>query len=196
MKTSILLLTLMIVSFSRLADAQGNLVVNGGFDSDASHWTATNISGSGYLATGGNPGGFFGLVNVSAAPIPTISQQINDLSPGTLYLVSGDYKSGGKGVANNSFGVAFNGVYVFLASSPTDYDWHTFSFEYAATSSSELLSISSHVRNTDYDYYIDNIAMYPVPEPHAWILCLAGILFICWRKKRADKSPRPILFPR
>jgi hypothetical protein len=160
----------------RFAAAQGNFVVNGGFNANASDWTATDVSIPDYLTTGGNPGGFFGLYNASASAVPTVSQQINSLVPGFIYLVSGDYKSGGKGFASNSFGVAFNGVYVFLASSPTDYNWHSFSFEYAATSTSELLSISSQLRATGYAYYIDNIAMSPVPEPSTLSLSAFSIL--------------------
>jgi hypothetical protein len=175
-KNYFVLIAWALMLFPRFATAQGNLVVNGGFNANASGWTATDVSIPDYLTTGGNPSGFFGLYNASASAVPTVSQQINSLVPGSIYLVSGDYKSGGKGVASNSFGVAFNGVYVFLASSPTDYNWHSFSFEYAATSISELLSVSSQLRATGYAYYIDNIAMSAVPEPSTLTLLSFSIL--------------------
>lgn len=44
------LICLMLLSSAQSATAQVNLVVNGGFDTDASGWTITNVSdGGGYL---------------------------------------------------------------------------------------------------------------------------------------------------
>ena len=109
------------------------------------------------------------------------------MTPGTFYIVSGDYQSGGKGIANNSFGVALDGVYLFEANSPPTYNWYSFSFEYMATSTSALLSLSAQINGTGYPYAIDNIAMDAVPEPNS--LCLMGVggmmsaLFFTHRRK-------------
>src|SRR6266436_433008 len=164
MKAHMSVSILAILSISQSADAQGNLVVNGGFNTSASGWTVTNVSGFGYVAAGGNPPGCFYLANDSALAVPTVSQQINSLIPGSLYVVSGDYRSGGKDYASNSFGVALDGISLFLASSPADYHWHSFSFKYAATSSNALLSVSAQLKGTAYPYYIDNIVMQPMPS--------------------------------
>ena len=174
-QTVVGILTILILScFIQSVAAQGNLVVNGGFDTDASGWTLVNVSaGYGYLATGGNPSGCVLLYNPSSPYASTASQEINSLTPGTIYNVSGDYQSGGKGIANNSFGVALDGVYLFEANSPPTYNWYSFSFEYMATSTSALLSISAQLNGTGYPYSIDNIAMYAVPEPNS--LCLMGV---------------------
>jgi hypothetical protein len=190
MKTHISIIVSALLLLSRLADAQGNLVVNGGFDTDASGWAATNVSGSGYLISGGNPGGFFALVGPSAS-IPTISQEISGLTPGQLYVVSGDYKSGGKNFAANSFGVALDGNFLFLANSPADYNWYSFSFDYTASSTSALLSLSSQLNGTGYSYAVDTISMHSVPEPS--VSCLFGlcVLFFVWRVARPNKSPEP-----
>jgi hypothetical protein len=172
-QTVVDILTILILScFIQSVVAQGNLVVNGGFDTDASGWTLTNV-GFGYLPTGGNPPGCVDLDNPSSLYAPTASQEINSLTPGTFYIVSGDYQSGGKGIANNSFGVALDGVYLFEANSPPTYNWYSFSFEYMATSTSALLSISAQLNGTDYPYAIDNIAVNAVPEPNS--LCLMGV---------------------
>ena len=168
-----ILAILLLSCFIQSVAAQGNLVVNGGFDTDASGWTLANVeAGFGYLATGGNPPGCVVLENDSSPYASTASQEINSLTPGTFYIVSGDYQSGGKGIANNSFGVALDGVYLFEANSPPTYNWYSFSFEYMATSTSALLSISAQLNGTGYPYSIDNIAMDAVPEPNS--LCLLG----------------------
>ncbi len=164
MKAHIFLNILAVCMISQLAKAQGNLVVNGGFDTSTSSWTLTNVSGSGYVPAGGDPPGCLYLSSVSTLVVPTASQQITNLAPASLYVVSGEYRSGGKNFATNSFGVALDGVYTFVASSPADYNWHSFSFKYAATSTSTLLSVAAQLNGTGYPYYIDNIVMQPIPS--------------------------------
>ena len=44
LKTYIVLTALALSCFPQLITAQGNLVVNGGFDTNADGWTAVNIS--------------------------------------------------------------------------------------------------------------------------------------------------------
>ncbi|HEY1716720.1 MAG TPA: hypothetical protein VGH42_00310 [Verrucomicrobiae bacterium] len=121
MKTHITSIMLGLFLFPRFVGAQGNLVINGGFDTDASGWAVTNVAGSGYVS-GGDPGGCFGLVNTPSY-VPTISQEIDGLIPGQIYVVSGDYRSGGKNFAADSFGVALDGNFLFTANSPPDYQW-------------------------------------------------------------------------
>ena len=119
---TVILISLMLLSFAQSATAQGNLVVNGGFDTDASGWTITNVSGGGgYVSFVGNPAGSVYLNNPSLPPVPTASQTINSLTPGVLYIVSGDYqKAAGKNVTGNSFGVALDGVFLFETAAPAD----------------------------------------------------------------------------
>ncbi len=150
------------------------MVINGGFDTDASGWSITNVENSfGYLSSGGNPGGCFVLENGIIFIVPTISQEINSLDPGQFYTVSGDYKSLGKNFAANSFGVTMDGIFLFETNSPPDNNWYSFNFEYQATSTSVLLSIAAQLNGTGYPYAVDNIAMYAVPEPSS--LCLIGV---------------------
>jgi hypothetical protein len=180
MKTAIVLTAVVLSCFSQSANAQGNLVVNGGFDSSAAGWTLTN--GASWPLSG-NPGNAVGLDNPSPSPStdPTASQTINSLTPEAIYIVSGDYqKQKDRGVTttpstDNSFGVAIDGTFLFEAASSTNIDltWYSFNFLYTATSSSALLSLSSQINGTGVSYAIDNISMQAVPEPSS--LCLIGV---------------------
>ena len=99
----------------------------------------------------------------------------------------------GKNKTDDSFGVALDGVFLFETVVPTDSNWHSFSFDYTATSTSALLSLEAQINGTydDYSYGIDNIAMYAVPEPNS--LCLMGAggmmsaLFFRHRRKARRK---------
>ena len=174
------ILTILILScFIQSVAAQGNLVVNGGFDTDTSGWVITNVeidAGGGYSSSFGNPPGSVSLYDLSPPNVPTASQEINSLSPGQLYIISGDYrKLLGKNTTDYSFGVALDSVFLFETAVPTDSNWHSFSFDYTATSTSALLSLEAQINGKydDYSYAIDNIAMYAVPEPNS--LCLMGV---------------------
>jgi len=175
MKTHIVILTtLTFVCFSNQGKAQGNLVFNGGFDSNAVGWTLSN--GSSFISTFGNPSGSVRLGNASPSPslIPSASQTVGGLVPGLLYTVSGDYLVQGKEFPPDySFGVAVDGVFLFQAAAPTDYDWYSFNFLYTASSSSAVLSLSAQLNGTGIPYIIDNTSMQAVPEPSSF--CLMGV---------------------
>jgi len=177
------LISLLFVSLLDEAEAQGNFVFNGGFDFNASVWVTSNVPSDGYRSTKGNPGGFFTLDTApSSSTDPTISQAINGLIPSTSYIISGDYQlsidRGGGSPTDPSFGVAIDGLLLFEAVAPSDFNWHSFNFIYTASSSSELLSLSSQRNGTGFSYGIDNIAMQVVPEPSS--LCLMGAGGIVW----------------
>ncbi|MEI9962524.1 MAG: hypothetical protein WDM76_15815 [Limisphaerales bacterium] len=171
--------------------AQGNLVVNSGFDADAAGWTLLN--GSAYAGPlKGNPGGWVDLDSLSPSlSDPTITQLINGLILGQTYMVSGDFektinRSGGT-ISDLSFGVAMDGVFLYETSDPGDFNWHSFSFSYTATSSSAVLSLSSQLNGTEISYGIDNISMYLVPEPSVMsLLAFASGAFAYvyqWRRR-------------
>ena len=171
-----LITTLMLVCFTRVGLAQGNLVINGGFDTDTSGWTISNVSNiGGYSSSFGDPAGSVFLFNPSLPPVPTASQEINSLNPGSLYVISGDYLGGGKDTVDNGFGVALDGVFLFeTVAPPTRTNWYSFSFEYTPASTSALLSLSSQINGTDDQYYIDNISIVIAPEPPAVSLLFLG----------------------
>jgi len=180
LKSYVILTTLVLSCFPQLAIAQGNLVVNGSFDTNAAGWTLTN--GASYNIKNGNPPGEVDFERFGGGA--TASQTINSLSPGVFYTVSGDYRGIAPVVTstNYGFGVSLDGVFYFETTAPTNLDWYTFSFLYAATSSSTVLTLSQ----IDGNFYgIDNIAMYAVPEPSAisFILLGSGVLFYVRRRR-------------
>jgi len=191
-KIRIITLTGWILSYvQELAMAQGNLVVNGGFDTNAASWIIANVSDDGvggYQASFGDPAGSVALRNtaLSSNNIPTASQEINSLTPSALYVVSGDYLGGGKDTEDISFEVTLNNVIFFETAAPPDSsDWYSFSFYYTATSMSALLSLSAQINGANYSYNIDNISMMLVPEPSAWtLLLLGGGVFIYVRTRK------------
>ena len=77
------------------------------------------------------------------------------------------------GVTDSGFGVALDGDYLFETTALTNYNWYNFIFDYTATSTSALLSLSTLIGEKGNGYTIDNIAMYAVPEPSS--LCLIGL---------------------
>jgi hypothetical protein len=160
-KTYCILLFLMLALPWPEAAAQGNLVVNGGFDAGASSWT-TNVW-SGYYSLKGNPGGGFELTS-STSNKCIISQTVRGLVPSHEYVVSGSYSiDGGYPSPNPSFGVAMDADFLFQVV-PLDYQWRNFSFRYVAASSNVTLSLATHINGTWYAYRIDNIAMQEIPR--------------------------------
>jgi hypothetical protein len=186
LKIIIVLTALVLSLLPQLAKAQGNLVVNGGFDTNAGGWTLT---GSGrYDAKNGNPPGEVDFGGSEGAA----SQTINSLTPEFIYNVSGDYQAivaGGASTNNYSFGVSLEDVFLFGTATPTNSNWYSFNFQYKATSSSTVLSLS---QISGVYYNIDNIAMYAVPEPSS--LCLIGLGGIMsamlFRKRRKGRSQK------
>jgi hypothetical protein len=174
---SVVLTTLALSCLPQLANAQGNLVFNGSFDTDASGWIVSPGSSSVYLSTLGNPAGCFLLYSSSSSNYPMISQTINGLVYGSSYLISGDYILS-KGQAGNtpSFGVAIDDIFLFEGVNPSGLNWSHFSFDYIATSPSVVLSLSAQINGTDVSYGIDNISMEAVPEPNSlWLIGIGGI---------------------
>jgi hypothetical protein len=189
LKISIVLLILT----SRHLVAQGNLVMNGSFDTDATGWTLTN--GAAWIPDKIDPGGFIGLDSLAPSPTtdPTAYQLINGLTLGQVYLVSGDYEKevDRTSIAGLSFGVALDDVFLFEASVPGDFHWHTFSFLYTATSTSAVLSLSSQINGTGVSYDIDNIGVYAIPEPSAFAFIFLGSGLLVYVRNRNQQTSNP-----
>jgi hypothetical protein len=173
------ILLVLLVLASRHLVAQGNLVINGTFDVDATGWT---ISFGDYVFSGGDPGGYIALSS-GISNTPTASQAIAGLTPDTVYLISGDYRASKGTSTDNSFGVALDGTFLFETTEPGDFNWHDFSFFYTATSSSAVLSLASQLNGTGISYGIDNIVMYVTPEPSAWSLIFLGSSFLIYFRR-------------
>lgn len=181
----VVLICLMLLSSVQTVTAQGNLIVNGGFDT-----SSNGIAPDGWTLTAG----YWNIKN--GDPLPdvvlsgggTASQTIYSLTPGTLYTVSGDYGCSGTDTTNTSFEVLLGGVPLFGTAVPTNSSWNSFSFEYTASSSSVVLTMWQ-ITGGNYsvgDYSIDNISMYAVPEPTTFaLLGLVGVLFVTGHFRRA-----------
>jgi len=152
---------------AKFAIAQGNLVVNGGFNG-ATGWVITN--GAFYQSIQGNPDGCVVLdsVSPSASTDPSATQTVTGLTPGAAYAVSGQYaisKDRGSGpYTNTSFGMTIGGSVMFEALAPTNMAWRTFAFSYTATSPTATITLSSQINGTGQSYYIDNVAVQPFPS--------------------------------
>jgi hypothetical protein len=182
LKTSLGLAALACLCFLQPAKAQGNLVVNGGFDTSAASWT---LAGSAvYSGYGGDPAGNVVLVNSGASA----SQTINGLTTGATYVVSGNYV-GVLGVPYPypTFQVTMNGAILFETAASGNNNWYNFNFSYTAASSSAVLSLNL-VNSDDVktSYSIDNIAMQAIPEPSPSALITLGgsVSYIYGRKRK------------
>ncbi len=179
--------------WAQLSSGQGNLVFNGGFDTSAAGWAITNVSlGGGYESTKGNPPGDVVLdATPSSSTDPTISQTINGLTVGAIYVVSGDYRyitDRGGAQTGFSFGVAINSVFLFEATQQTTNPWENFSFLYPANSSSAVLSLAAQRNGTGFTFAIDNIAFQAIPEPSSLALLSCGGLMLATRLLRVRKG--------
>ena len=180
------ILVSLFVSACFQAFPQGNLAVNGCFNTDASGWLATNIAaGAGYDPFKGNPGGTFWLESTSPSLTPSIWQTVAGLTPGQEYLISGDYSlAGGPASALPSFAVSVNGGVVFQVA-PVDYGWHTFNAYYLAAAPGAIVSLSAEINGLNDSFRVDNVAMTPTPEPSAVVFAalLIVALPVIFRRK-------------
>jgi hypothetical protein len=174
---------MLLSAFSQSLKAQGNLVFNGSFDSGDTGWT---LSGGAHIVPPIGIGTNYQISlydSSSASALTTASQTINSLTPGLVYVVSGDYVMGkdqmpGGSPLNPSFGVMIDGAIYFQAIASGNYGWQSFNFLYTAGSSSAVLSLSAQMNGTWVTCSIDNISMQLVPEPSSEILLSFGGLFL------------------
>lgn len=171
--------------------SQGNLVFNGDFKNNADGWIITNCLFGGFQPTKGNPAGSVALDNLSpsSSTDPTMSQTINGLTPGIIYVISGDFSAitDRGGVSSGfSFGVAIDGIFLFEAAAQLPGSLQQFNFVYTATSVNALLSLSAQRNGTGVTYEVDNIAMYAIPEPSILSLLFLGGGFLIYARRLRD----------
>lgn len=142
----------------------GELINNGGFDSNASGWLAIGNDGNGgFRSSGGSPGGGFVLNGVAALNAdPSISQAVSGLIPGTIYTLTGDYRNFfdccGAFVGQTSFGVDLDGAEIAAFPNPGT-NFSPFSVSFTATAETQTIRFRSEINGTDTDIAIDNISI-------------------------------------
>ena len=174
--------------FAVQAQAQGtlNLVNNGDFSSALTAYgiwafSPWNVSWS---SSAGNPGGCAVLTNPQSGP--TILQNINGLIVGNIYTLSGDYQAVFSGGMPDG-----SGLHVSIDNADENYfgssTWQTFSFNFIASSTSDLLVLQLLPNGDSSTYYnLDNISIvaYAVPEPSTCALFLFGLAGFLGCRKR------------
>ncbi|GAA4352150.1 hypothetical protein GCM10023185_11540 [Hymenobacter saemangeumensis] len=134
---------------------------NGGFDTSATGWTGANIDGNGgYRTTGGNPGGMFILNDAGqVATDPSISQTVTGLTPGTAYIIRGDYRTFyTNSVGVTAFAIDVNGTQALALPSPGQ-TWTAFSLGFTATATSQTIRFRGEINGTDIDIAVDNLSL-------------------------------------
>lgn len=136
--------------------------INGGFDTDAAGWNLYNCEG--FMADGGNPGGFVRLNEAGHCSYnPTAEQLVTDLIPGLTYTISGDYRTFVDWIGNpaaKSFVVTVDSVLVgSWARSPAGVNWYPFDVDFVATQSSHTIGFHAEWECDDSSYDVDNLEM-------------------------------------
>lgn len=144
---------------------------NGGFDlpvpsnGSGNGWTSSGLfAGSGWQASGGNPGGTFLLNNVGAPNTdPTVSQRVCCLIPGHCYTIRGQRKvQAWYGQTAPSFAVLLDGAPILVLPVPTipaDTNWYDFAVSFTATKPCQTIGFAAEIKGTDVSYWIDNIRL-------------------------------------
>jgi len=173
-KISLVLITMMLLISLESVRAQGNLILNGTFDTDLSGWTIVNDVEWYSYPPGGEWATIYGSGNPSS--LSSISQTIYNLDVGTTYIVSGDYLSI-LSPTGYSLGVSVDdGVPQFYYGGNeggSQVPWQNFSFSFTASSPTVTLKFTAFDYSVKDWVAIDNISMFAVPEPNT--LCLLGM---------------------
>jgi len=154
------------------------LVVNGGFDANATGWTTANIDGNGgYRGTGGNPGGYF-ILNDNGNPNrdPYMQQTFSNMTVGAKYLISGTFLTlEGQNTNATGLSIDVNGASVRTYQT-TGAAWVQFSYVLTATGATNTLRLRAEIGN-DYNAAIDNVSVRQLLPNQTYTCSQAGSTF-------------------
>jgi len=210
-KPRFLFLVLALLVGVHPAHAQGNLLVNGGFEDPViaansysklatiSGWTTPNVGGlfeiwSGTFGSIPATEGIQSLeINASIAD-ETVFQTIS-VTPGVLTTLSFDYTGR---EPDNTFTISLSGGYAFSTTlDPASYyttpAWTTFTETFVPTTSTLTVTFRGQpVPALDAGAHIDNVSVVQtVPEPSTLALAGLGGLGMLWQLRRRKKADQP-----
>ncbi len=170
------------LSFQCASAGGQNLFSNGDFGSGFTGWSVSNVDNSGgWIATGGNPTGYYLLnSNGAVATDPTIQQTVTGLVPGQWYTISGQRNNIENGAFGNaaalSFGVAVDNTVILQLANTGKATWIPFSVQFKATATSHVIAFSAERNGDDTQYGVDNLSVVASPPAS----CTTGsIVFNC-----------------
>lgn len=139
--------------------------INGTFDTDASGWILeNNDQWSGYMADGGNPGGYVRINEYGTCDLdPSAAQEVYGFVPGLTYRISGDYRPCVDWIGNQyalSFVIMVDGeIIASMARGPNGSDWSPFSTDFVATQFMHTITFYAEWECDDSCYDVDNLEL-------------------------------------
>lgn len=126
----------------------------------------------------------------SASTDPSISQLITGLIAGNEYKLTWHQKNH-YGHQANSFGVYLDGTIQDIRNWLPDYNYHTESYTFIASSTSHTIKFSAELdartpgvlSKTDTSYYRDDISLVAVKEPFTFAVFSLGLIGLTARRK-------------
>ena len=199
-------LALALLAGVHQATAQGNLLINGGFEAPVitantyaklatiSGWTTTNAGGLFEIWSG-----TFGAIpategvqslEINASIVDETVFQTVSVTPGLLTTLSFDYTGR---EADNTFTISLSDGYTAATTlDPASYystpTWATFTESFTPTTSSLTISFRGQpIPPFDAGAHIDNVSLVQaVPEPSTLALTVLGGLGMLWRLRRRE----------
>ena len=182
---------LLVLALVAVAGSSYALVVNGGFESNASlpatGWTTVNadafagISTSAVNAHSGDNCLFLGAP--TANPMDELSQTLATTA-GTAYAVTFWGRQSGGNATNSNSVVTFDGQTVFSGIMDSTWTQHTSTI--VASSNSSILDLASW--NSPSFAFFDDFSVTPVPEPASMVVLGAGALALMLRRRNGKQA--------
>ena len=166
---------ILVVAIATSSAAATNFLVNGTFDTavpdngTGGGWTSATISSGdgGWNAGRGNPAPGYILNHTGqVGSDPKIFQTVTGLTPGSKYVIYGDYALGAAtGTPSNSFEVRVDGTAILsIGPHPDHLPGYTaitaqFSVMFIATATSHQIMFAAECNGSDHHYLVDNLVM-------------------------------------
>ena len=178
------------VATAGAAHAGGNLVVDGSFSAGLSSWNPRYVepSDSQYVYSFSGTDEFgtacSGLSCLASGPTQTLTLTQLVTAPATgLYRLSFDIRSLITFSSESAVSASFGGVRLYHSAATEIGEWNHVSLLTTVTASATPLSFD-FVAPAGY-YYLSNVSLVSaVPEPHSYLMLLAGLAVVGWAVRR------------